>query len=60
MYGTQHAIAILAQQGGLTLHKVLVGIPHDPAAFVVYLCTAALITWVIRAGRKTHGASEKE
>lgn len=42
--------AILLQEQHLTLHSVLVDIPHDAAAIVVYLISAGAIGWVFKAG----------
>lgn len=42
--------AVMNLQGHLTLHSVLVDIPHDAAAIVVYALSAGAIAWVIKAG----------
>ena len=42
----------LGIQGHLTLHSILVDIPHDAAAIVVYALSAAAIFWVFKAGLK--------
>lgn len=44
--------AILLQEHHLTLHSVLVDIPHDAAAIFIYIISAAAIGWVIKAGRE--------
>lgn len=46
------AAAVLLQGHHLTLHSVLVGIPHDAAAIVVYILSAGSIFWVFKAGLK--------
>lgn len=44
--------AILAAESHLTLHSILVDIPHDAPAFVVYALSAGAIAWVVKAGLK--------
>lgn len=44
-----------AGQGGLTVHDILVNIPHDASAFVVYVLMIGSVLLVLRAGR-SHGS----
>ncbi|MGK7312920.1 MAG: hypothetical protein ACN0LA_11845 [Candidatus Longimicrobiales bacterium M2_2A_002] len=56
------AVIALLQEQHLTLHSVLVGIPHDAAAIVVYLISAGAIGWVFKAGlaKPDHDESEDD
>lgn len=46
-------VAVAAQAGdGLTFGEVVSGIPHDPAAIVIYLLTAGAVGWLVWANRK--------
>lgn len=54
------AAAVLVQDRGLTLHDILVDIPHDAAAIVVYLLSAGAIFWVFKAGLKKPDAEDRD
>lgn len=43
---------LLAQGHHLTLHRVLVNVPHDATAFIVYFISALSVGWVIKEGLK--------
>lgn len=49
---TNAALALAVSGEGLTLHSILVDIPHDAAAFVVYALTIVSVGWVVKAGRQ--------
>lgn len=49
---THAAAAVLLQDQGLTFHDILVGIPHDAPAIIVYLLSAGAIFWVFKEGLK--------
>ena len=49
------AAAQAAGEAGLSLHDVLVNIPHDASAFVVYVLMIGSVLLVLRAGR-SHGS----
>lgn len=57
IYSITLAIALL-QEDHLTLHSVLADIPHDPAAIVVYIISAAAIRWVLKAGLRKQPPGE--
>lgn len=46
------ATALLIQEGGLTLRKVLADIPHDLPAVVVYVLLAGFVFMIWRGSRK--------
>lgn len=50
-------VAAVAQaaDGGLSFHDILVNIPHDASAFVVYVLMIGSVLLVLRAGR-SHGS----
>ena len=60
MHPITSSTIILLQEHHLTLHSVLVGIPHDAPALVVYLLSAAAIGWVLKAGLETSEADPSE
>lgn len=45
------AAAQAAGDGGLTPHDILMNIPHDLSAFVVYVLMIGAVVLVLRAGR---------
>ena len=45
------AAAQAAGEGGLTFHDVLMNIPHDVSAFVVYVLMIGSVVLILRAGR---------
>ena len=49
------AAAQAAGGGGLSFHDILVNIPHDASAFVVYVLMIGSVLLVLRAGR-SHGS----
>lgn len=49
------AAAQAAGDGGLSFHDILVNIPHDASAFVVYVLMIGSVLLVLRAGR-SHGS----
>ena len=51
-YALNAATLLLVQEHHLTLHSILVDIPHDAAAIVIYVLSAAVIGWVLKAGLK--------
>lgn len=52
MYAMLIQAAADAADPGLTLTSIVADIPHDPAAIVVYLVSAAAVGWVVIAGRR--------
>ena len=46
------ASALLMQEGGLTLRKVIADIPHDLPALVVYVLLAGFVFMIWRGSRK--------
>lgn len=50
-------VAAVAQAAdrGLSFHDILVNIPHDASAFVVYVLMIGSVLLVLRAGR-SHGS----
>lgn len=40
-----------AGEGGLSFHDILINIPHDASAFVVYVLMIGSVLLVLRAGR---------
>ena len=57
---TNAALALALQGHGLTFHSILVDIPHDAAAIVVYILSAGSIYWVFKAGLKKPDSDEPE
>ena len=51
-------IALLLQEDGLTLKRVLSDIPHDASALVVYVLLAAFVYLIWRGSRP--GQKQKE
>jgi hypothetical protein len=49
------AAAQAASEAGLSFHDILVNIPHDASAFVVYVLMIGSVLLVLRAGR-SHGS----
>jgi len=45
------AAAQAAGEGGLSVHDILMNIPHDASAFVVYVLMIGSVLLVLRAGR---------
>jgi hypothetical protein len=54
------AAAVLLQSHPLSLHSILVGIPHNAAAIVVYILSGGSIYWVFKAGLKKPDSEEPE
>jgi hypothetical protein len=45
------AAAAQAAHSGLTFHKILLNIPHDASAFIVYALMIGSVVLILRAGR---------
>jgi hypothetical protein len=58
MLNTVMSAAIVAAESHLTLHSILVDIPHNAPAFVVYALSAGAIAWVFKAGLKKPDSDE--
>jgi len=45
------AAAQAAGEGGLSFHDILMNIPHDASAFIVYVLMIGSVVLIMRAGR---------
>lgn len=60
MLNIMMSTAAMTLQSHLSLHGILVDIPHDAPAFVVYALSAGAIAWVFKAGLKKPDTDDRK